>query len=899
MSDVRPNPEKLLARIKEEEMESGELKIFLGYAAGVGKTYAMLDAAHQAKKHGKDVVVGYVEPHPRPETTALLEDLEQIRTKPVQYKGKIFHELDIDEVLRRRPEIVLIDELAHTNVPTMRHVKRYGDVEELLAKGIHVYTTINIQHIESLHDIVEEITGAKVRERVPDYIIDEAAHIKLVDIEPDELLQRLREGKIYLPTQAERALQSFFQRKNLAALREIALRRTADTIYHKKMNSYEWSKSTPSEEHVLVGLSSSPTNAKVIRTAARLAQALHGKLTAIYVQKEKNAETITDDKRLHDHFKLAEQLGGRVVILQESEVAIAISNYAQMSGATKLVLGRSAMRQKWWKPNTKISDRLGELLPNLAIHIVPDLENERVYFYEKRRILTFEWKDLLKMVAVLGGVSFLGLFFFRFGVSEANIITMYILGILILAIWSSGWLVGIVSSIAAVLLFNYLFTEPRFSFEAYHRDYPLTFFIMFLSGVITGGLAKKIKEQATSAVRKSYRTEVLLETNRRLQYAKSLEEIITEGMSQIVRLIGRPATYFEIENQLIKNSLFFATEKMPEEENQEIAHFFDTPTEQGVVNWVINNKHTAGVSTDIFSAVHAYYVPMIANGKVKGVVGIALSTNSPLPAFEDSILHAILNDFSFALEKCHLQKLNETVAREAELEQMRANLLRAVSHDLRTPLTSISGNADILLSDEGQIPEGEKHRLYQDIYENSSWLVQMVENLLAVSRLEDGKLAVEMQMEVVEDIIEEALRHIGRNAKTHEISWRVEPELLLAWMDARLIMQVFINIIDNALTYTPSGTKINICAWEEEGVVKFSIQDNGPGIDDQLKQQLFEPFTTGKSNRTDSRRGLGLGLALCQTILKLHGSQLTVADQQPHGAAFHFSLKKGVVDIDE
>ncbi len=898
MSDGRPDPEMLLAKLKEEA-ERGELKIFLGYAAGVGKTYAMLDAAHQAKKNGKDVVVGYVEPHPRPETTALLEDLEQIATKSIHYKGRIFHELDIDEVLRRKPEIVLVDELAHTNAPSMRHVKRYGDVEELLAKGIHVYTTVNIQHIESLHDIVEEITGVKVRERIPDYIIDEAAHIKLVDVEPEELLHRLKGGKIYLPEQVEQALQSFFQRKNLVALREMALRRTADTIYHKKQNSYESSGLTPSEEHILVGLSSSPTNAKVIRTAARLAQALHGKLTGIYVQKDLEAGTMTDEERLRRHFKLAEQLGARVVIIQEAEVAAAIANYAQMSGATKLVLGRSAIRRKWWQPRAKISDQLGEMLPNLAIHIVPDHEHEHAYFSEKRKRLTFEWRDLPKIVIILGLISFFGLFFFRIGISEANIITLYILGILILAIWSSGWLVSIISSTAAVLLYNYLFIEPRLSFEVYHRDSPITFFIMFVSGVITGSLAKKIKEQAASAVRKSYRTEVLLETNRRLQYAKSLEDIITEGMSQIVRLTGRPAAYFEVEDQLIADSLFFKTEEMSEGENQEVACFFEMPSERGVVNWVINNKHIAGVSTDIFPAVHAYYVPMISNGQIKGVVGISLCESNPLPSFEENILHAILNDFSFALEKWHLQKLNEAVAKEAELEQMRANLLRAVSHDLRTPLTSISGNADILLREQGHIQEVEKRRLYQDIYENSTWLVQMVENLLAVSRLEGEKLAIEMQVEVVEEMIQEALCHVGRTSNKHIISWQVEPELLLARMDARLIIQVFINIIDNALKYTPENTTIEIHAWEGKEGVQFSIEDNGPGIEDKVKERLFDPFTTGKGNLTDSRRGLGLGLALCQTILKLHGSELTVTDRQPRGTVFSFSLKKEAVDIDE
>ena len=901
MEDIRPSPEEFLARIKQEETKAGRLKIFLGYAAGVGKTYAMLDAAQEAKKLGLDVVVGYIEPHPRPETAALLEGLELIPTRKINYKGKTFEELDIDAVLERKPEIVLIDELAHTNVPTMRHVKRFGDVEELLAKGIHIYTTVNIQHIESLHDLVKEITGVKVRERIPDYLIDHAAQIKLVDIEPDDLIQRLKEGKIYPLKQVEKAIDYFFQKQNLVALREIALRRTADTIYHQKTRKNDsFETKIHVEEHVLVGISSSPTNAKVIRSAARLAQAFHGKFTALYVQKmDRNERNEASSERLQQHIKLTEQLGGHVVIVQEDDIAAALANYSQISGVTKLVLGRTSMKKKWWRSNSKISDQLNDFVPNLAIHIVPDQENEPLRFPEVRTQLKFEWMDMLKMLTVFSLASFIGLSFFSIGVSESNIITIYILGVLVLATWTTGWIVSIISSLVSVLIFNFLFIEPRFSFEAYHRDYFITFLIMFLSGLITSSLTKKVKEQAIVAVRKSYRMEVLLETNRKLQYAKTVEEIITEGMSQIVKLVDKPVEFFEINNRLIVKSIFFRTKSMSTIENNKIATLFDNVNERGVVTWVANNNHIAGVSTDVFPEANAYYLPLVSGDNVKGVIGIALSKESPLPAFERHILHAIMNDFSFALDKWYLQKVNEEVAREAELEQMRANLLRAISHDLRTPLTSISGNADILLTSGEQINDTEKLQLYRDIYSNSKWLVQMVENLLAVSRLDDGKLAIEMQPELVEDIMQEALLHVVRINNTHKISFHVEPELLLALMDARLIIQVIINIIDNALTYTPTGSEIILIAKEIGNSVHFSIMDNGPGIEESLKARLFDPFTTGKVQRSDSRRGLGLGLALCQTILKLHGSELTVADNEPNGTIFNFSLEKGVVNIVE
>ncbi|MDQ0214492.1 two-component system sensor histidine kinase KdpD [Oikeobacillus pervagus] len=902
MEDKRPSSEEILAKIKQLEKGdgTGKLKIFLGYAAGVGKTYAMLNTAHQDQKLGIDVVVGYVEPHARPETTALLNGLEIIPTKKITYKGKTFEELDIDAVLERNPTLVLIDELAHTNVPSMRHLKRFGDVEELLAKGIDVYTTVNIQHIESLHDLVEEITGIQVRERIPDYLIDNAAQIRLVDVEPEDLIQRLREGKIYQSEQAEKAMEHFFQKSNLVALREIALRRTADTIYYKQsLENVSLSNNTQVEEHLLVGISSSPTNAKVIRTTARLAQALHGKFTALYVQKSTNKEDEANSERLKLHIKLTEQLGGHVVTVQEEDVAVALANYARISGVTKLVIGKTSTKAQWWRPNSKISDRLSSYVPNLPMYIVPDRENESLRFQGIVPQLKFAWMDLLKMVIIFGIASAIGMIFFTSGVSEANIITIYILGVLVLAMWSTGWVISVISSLVAVLIFNFLFTEPRFSFEAYHWDYPMTFLIMFISGLITSSLTRKVKKQAVEAVRKSYRMEVLFETNRKLQHARSLEEIISEGMTQIVKLVEKPAVFFDMTNQLIKNKMFFKTHVMTAAENNANEALFDNVNERGVVAWVANNKQAAGVTTDTFPEANAYYIPIIYGMNVEGVVGIMLTRESPLPSFERHILDAIINEFSFALDKYYLQKTNEEVVREAELEQMRATFLRSISHDLRTPLTSISGNSDILLLSGEQIDDTQKNQLYHDINSNSKWLLQMVENLLAVSRLDGGELSIEMQPELVEDILQEALSHVMHNENTHRIHCHVESELLFAMMDARLIIQVIINIVNNALTYTPAGSEISVIAQEVGDHVQIRILDNGPGISDSLKARLFEPFTTGKIYRSDSRRGLGLGLSLCQAIVKVHESELTVEDNVPTGAIFSFTLKKGDVQVND
>ena len=902
MGDNRPNPAEILAKINRQksDLERGKLKIFLGYAAGVGKTYAMLDAAHKAKEVGIDVVVGYVEPHARPETLALLNGLEALAPLKITYNGKTFEELDIDAVLKRKPSIVLIDELAHSNVPKMRHLKRFGDVEELLAQGIDVYTTVNIQHIESLHDLVEEITGVNVHERIPDFMIDNASQIKLVDIEPDDLIQRLMEGKIYKTEKVQHALAHFFQKKNLVSLREIALRRTADTVYRQTTRHENVGENEGHiEEHVLVGISSSPTNAKVIRAAARLAQALHGKFTALYVQKgESGQSSKLNSQRIQEHSKLVELLGGRVVSMQGEDVAATIANYARMSGVTNLVIGRSVIKNRLWHTGARMADQISEHVPNLAMFIVADQQNESSASSRVKPQIRFDWNDLYKMMIVFSLASAIGLLFFKFGVSESNIITIYILGVLVLAMWTSGWIISIVSSLVAVLLFNFLFTEPRFSFEAYHRDYALTFPIMFISGFITSSLTRKIKKQANEAVRKSYRTEVLLETSRNLNYATTLEDIISEGMSQVVKLIERPVAFFEITNELIMRSVVSRSEVLTDKGNKELlARFYDANA-RGVITWVANNNQQAGMTTDTFPEANAYYFPIVSDGAVKGIIGIPLPVEVPLPAYERHILHAILHDFSFALDKWYLQEATEEVKREAELEQMRANLLRGISHDLRTPLTSISGNADILLTSSEKMNDDQKKQLYQDIYSNSKWLVQLVENLLAVSRLDDGKLAIEMQPEIVQDIMQEALAHVVHNEKTHTITCLVEPELVIALMDARLLIQVLINLIDNALKYTPIGTDISLKAEEiDNDYVKISVSDTGQGIDDSLKSKLFEPFTTGKMQRSDSGRGLGLGLALCQSILQVHDSELKVADNHPTGTTFSFKLKKGDIKI--
>ncbi|MEG1887846.1 MAG: DUF4118 domain-containing protein, partial [Oscillospiraceae bacterium] len=515
MDDMRINPDTLLKKIKSETAaeKSGRLKIFFGYAAGVGKTYAMLKAAHAAQKHGIDVVVGYIEPHTRPQTIALLNGLECIETKVVSHGGINIKEFDLDATVKRNPKLVLVDELAHTNADGSRHTKRYQDVDELLKAGIDVYTTVNVQHIESLNDMVASITGVMVRERMPDHVFDNADQVELVDIEPEELIERLNDGKIYKEKQAKRALVNFFSVENLIALREIALRRCADRI-NKMSEKVRITQNSNyyTDEHILVCLSSSPTNPKIIRTAARMASAFKGRFTALFVETPDFPFMTEEDKnRLRVNMRLAEQLGATIETVYGDDIAVQISEFARFAGISKIVLGRNNAKRRSVFSKASLTEKLTQSAPNLDIYIIPN--NSASIFKAKRaqkKYVHFNLLDFLKSALLLIVATLIGYVFYNLGFSEANIITVYILGVLITSLITTERLYSIISSVLSVLIFNFFFTDPRFTLNAYDSGYPITFLIMFVSAFITSGLAVKIKQHAKQSAETAYRTKILL-----------------------------------------------------------------------------------------------------------------------------------------------------------------------------------------------------------------------------------------------------------------------------------------------------------------------------------------------------------------------------------------------------
>jgi two-component system sensor histidine kinase KdpD len=627
----------------------GRLKIFFGYAAGVGKTYAMLEAAHQAQKQGIDVVVGYVEPHARPDTLALLDGLEVLPCKEMDYRGIKLREFDLDGALQRRPQLILVDELAHNNAQGCRHTKRYQDVEELLQAGINVYTTVNVQHLESLNDLVSSITGIVVNERIPDSVFDRASQVELVDIEPEELVKRLRAGKVYRERQARQALQNFFTPENLAALREIAMRRTADQLNRSAVHEGN-EKSARAGEHILICLSSAPSNAKVIRTAARMAEAFHSGFTALFVQtpetKELSGENI---KRLRGNLRLAEQLGAQIATVYGIDPAEQIAEYARVSGVTKIVMGRMNHRQNLILGKQSLADRLIELT-DLDVYIIPDQQP----LYKKPRAklhlpeARFTWRDTGIMLLSLILASLVGLGFYRVGFSESNIITIYILGVLITAVCTSGHFYGAVGSLLSVAAFNFLFTEPRFTFQANASSYPVTFLIMLTSSIIASSLASRVKTQASMAAEKSYYTELLLESSQKLQTVRTEWDCLRLTAEQLSRLFDRPVLYALSSPE---TELSFRIE--PADEQALVAGL--STEDIGVAKWVQKNNKHAGATTNTLPDSKWLFLSVRGTRGPMGIVGIPIS-GYPVPdAFEKNLMIAILGECGLSQERIRVE----------------------------------------------------------------------------------------------------------------------------------------------------------------------------------------------------------------------------------------------------
>ena len=650
------------------------------------------------------------------------------------------------------------------------------------------------------------------------------------------------------------------------------------------------------DEHILVCLSSAPSNSKIIRTAAKMADAFSGSFTALYIETPGFASLDeTNKKRLKQNMKLARQLGAKVETVSGDDVPYQIAEFARLSGVTKIVIGRSAAVKRHLIRKPTLTEKLIAHAPNIDIHIIPDGVEVTRYKAPKEKALegfNFSVRDLMISVGLLIGATLLGYLFFGLGFTEANIITVYILAVLLISILTKFRVYPLASSLVSVILFNFFFTEPYFTIKAYEKGYPATFAIMFISAFITSTLAIKLKDHAKKSAQAAYRTKILFDTNQLLQRADTKNDVVYITAHQLMKLLKRDIVIYPVSDEDIGDANIFLSYGNEDEIRDIIVD------EKEVAQWVLKNNHQAGATTDIFPRSMFLYYAIRVNDKIYGVVGIHINENA-LDSFESSILLSILGECAISLENKKIAREKEESELLAKNEKMRANLLRAISHDLRTPLTSISGNADNLISNGEIFDEDTKHQIYTDIYNDSVWLTNLVENLLSVTRLEDGNMKLNKSAELIDEIISEALNHINKRSVEHKITVCENEDILLVDVDARLIVQVIINIVDNAIKYTPNGSEITISTQKYDKILSVSIADNGNGIADDAKEKVFEMFYTGANRIADSRRSLGLGLSLCKTIISAHGGEITVSDNTPHGAVFTFTLPIKEVDINE
>ncbi|MBP3489656.1 MAG: sensor histidine kinase KdpD [Roseburia sp.] len=886
MIEPERNPAAYLKMAKqaEEKEKKGKLKIFFGYAAGVGKTYAMLSAAKKEKEAGTDIVIGYLEPHARPDTQKKAEGLPFVPTREMQINRITVQEMDIDAILKRAPKVVLVDEMAHTNADGCRHPKRYQDILELLNAGIDVYTTLNVQHIESVHDKVAAITGVAVRERIPDSVFDRADSIKMVDIQPEELLERLSQGKIYKRERAAQALDHFFSEENLIALREIALRRMADWLNNEQDEMIANGRKENASEHIMMCLSAAPSNAKVIRQAAKLANAFHGKFTAFYVETPDD-ETMdaADAQRLNENRKLAAKFGAKIVTSFGNEIVEQIAEYAKVARVTKIVLGRTNTMHPPFSVKESIAERLAALVPNLEIFLIPDLHEKR-YVKKKKKVQInrrYVLGDAGIGLSILLITTLVSAAFDRMGFEEANLIMLYVLGSTLVALCAKHYITGILYGVAAILTFNLLFTEPRYTLTYYNAGYVVTFFIFFVVSLIISILVRKVKLTARENAKKAYRTGILLETSQLLQEKQTEEEIAANTARQIGRLLNRSTCCFIGSPEGGREPQYYEIPGRRMELSEQ---------ERAVAVWSYKNNKSAGATTSTLPGAKNLFLTIRNGEKIFGLAGIDMCGN-PLNAFEESVMLAILSESALAFEKVEKTRREQEMAVELEQEKFRANLLRSISHDFRTPLTVIYGNMDMLLREDENMSAGQRKKIYQDIGEDASWLLNLVENLLSVTRIENGTIRLNRQPELLEDVVWESLLHLSRRAKEHEIVFDRPKEFFLVKMDVKLMIQVIINLVDNAVKYTPAGSVIGIQMYRVGNRVRLEVRDNGEGIPDDRKERIFDMFYTMGKNTTDCRRGMGLGLALCKSIVEAHDGRIWVEDNLPKGAVFIIDLK--------
>lgn len=889
--EKRPDPDALLARVqaKESPPTRGKLKVFFGAAAGVGKTYAMLEEAQARRADGVDVVAGWVETHGRAETEALLTGLAILPPQLVDYRGTSLREFDLDGALARRPGILLVDELAHTNVPGSRHPKRWQDVQELLQAGINVYTTVNVQHLESLNDVVAQITGVLVRETIPDSLLEQADEIELIDLPPDELLERLNEGKVYVPQQAQHAVKNFFRKGNLMALRELALRRTADRV-DAQMRLYkrdhEITQTWPTAERILVCVSPSPFSVRVVRGARRMASRLHAEWLVIYVETPKHTRLPEADRnRVIQTLRLAEQLGAETVTLSGQNAAEEVVNFARTRNVSKIVVGKPT-HPRWREL----------LFGSFAFDIVRQCSDIDVYFIsgdgeeEQDRIIQVpkrphEWWAYLWSIVVVAGCTAIGQVAAPY-FDITDLAMVYLLGITTIAT-RYGRRASLLASLLSISAFNFFFVPPYYTLAVANSEYVLTFGVMFIVALVISTLTVQVQEQAAAARQREQRTATL--------YAMSRELASTVGSDQLLRAATHHIqTVFDSHITILLPDAYGRLAGWHEPTEKPVSSV--SGSELGVAQWAYDKGQMAGMGTDTLAGAEALYVPLGASRGVVGVLGVRPTVKQRLFSPEQvHLLETFANQTALAIERATLARERQQAQVQIETERLRNSLLSSVSHDLRTPLAAITGAASSLLEGEPQLDPVTHHELIQAIYEEADRLNRLVSNLLDMTRLEAGNVQLRKEWQPLEEVVGAVFTRLEKRLHGRKIHTHLPPDLPLVPFDSVLIEQVLTNLLDNALKYTPPGSPLDLSARVETQtpdtttpVVIVEVADHGPGFAPGDEQHVFDKFFRAQPIQRDG--GVGLGLAICRAVVEAHGGRIWAANRPGGGAVVRFLL---------
>ncbi|WP_437193289.1 DUF4118 domain-containing protein [Planctomicrobium sp. SH527] len=880
----RPNPDQLLAQLQDAKSREtrGTLRIFFGYAAGVGKTYSMLQAARQARREGRDVIVGYVEPHERADTEALLEGFETLPLLEIPYRGVLLKEFDVDAALARHPDLILVDELAHTNAAGCRHEKRWQDVEEILEAGINVWTTLNVQHIESLNDVIGQITGVIVRETIPDGVFERADDLELIDITPEELLARLKAGKVYVSHQAERAIQSFFQKPNLTALRELSLRRAADRVHddveagrHAKAAIQPWA----TVDRLLVCIGPSPTTARVIRTAKRMATALHASWIAVSVDLAGEESSRAVKQQIAQHFQLAERLGAETLTLAGQDVTETILDFARSRNVTKILIGKT--KQPRWRRfllGTVVDDLL-EQSGEIDVYVIHGKEDIQPFSPVKSPDSHLNLSSFLKssFAIMVAACLAAGLRLLQIADAEANTVMLFLAGVA-WAAFRYGRGPAVLSSILAVLIFDFFFVPPLYTFATADSQYAVTFAVMLTIGLAISTLTSRLRAQIESARKRERRTSALFELGKQLSSLSGKIFLVNAAGSKLSEITsGEICIYLSCPSAPAE--LVFGG-------NSSIAnHPVSLPTAQ----WVIDHEQIAGAGTNTLPNALAVFFPLIGSQRSLGAVGIRINEmQTLLEPDQRRFIEACANQLALSLERDQLA-IDATEAHiQAETEQVRSSLLSSVSHDLKTPLAAIAGASSSLLQ-SSTYDEAVRRQLLETISEEANRLNRLLENILQMSKLDAGATTPNRQWHLLEEIVGSALRRTQQELKQHPVQLNLPDHLPLIFIDGLLLEQVFVNLLENSARYTPPGTGIHIAAVLEKDVIRINVSDNGPGIPAGAEEKIFNRFYRAFP-MADSGRGSGLGLAICRAIVKAHGGTIIATNVPGGGAEFVIRL---------